>query len=68
MKIIENYDDMKRFEYVECGDVFEYENILYMKITVPGTCNNAVELTDGEALFFHESKLVRPVDCELRIK
>ena len=68
MIITPNYDNMKKFEDIECGDVFEYENTLYMKIAVPGTINNAVELSDGEALFFNDNKWVLPIDCELRIK
>lgn len=61
-------ENTKRFEDINCGDVFEYNGDYYMKIYIPQNMNNAVHLDNGEALFFHDSKYVTLVDHELIIK
>ena len=68
MKIIRNYNGMKKFSEIECGDILEYENIFYMKVNIPGTTYNAIDLEDGRPVEFHREKRVRPVNYELRIK
>ncbi len=69
MKITEGISKNARaFEDINEGDVFYYEGGYYMKIIIPKNMNNAVDLNDGEALFFDDNKWVTLVDHELVIK
>lgn len=58
----------RRFEDVNCGDVFKYEDDYYMKVYIPKNMNNAVNLASGEVIFFHYDRFVTLVDHELVIK
>lgn len=56
------------FENLSEGDVFEARGSYYMKIYVPTSMNNAVDLFDGDIEHFEDETEVYIVDCELVIK
>ena len=70
MKITRKYENRMCFSDLKMGDVFAYENIIYIKTEIlsPSTCANAVNLGNGLWSVFNLDDLVEKVDAELIIK
>lgn len=72
MKI--NYNHSKKFEDLKRGDVFAYNNYIWMAIQIMSTDDiddgaiNAVCLSDGESTYFNQDDIVFLLDAELIIK
>lgn len=56
------------FSDIEIGDVFEYEERIYMRIgTIKPEQINAIRVTDGYGVWFFKEKVMK-LDAELVIK
>ena len=68
MKIKHSNNNSCYFSNVECGDVFVYNNVYYMKTEYMCTINcNAVNIASGTFCHFEDTDKVKFVDCELVI-
>lgn len=51
-------DNLARFEWVHAGEVFEYEDTIFMAINMTDEGYNAVNLEDGQAARFEDDDRV----------
>lgn len=71
MNITIQSENKVEFRYVPIGNAFKYGSFYYMRIEDTGdgiTYKNAVGLLDGNVLYFDDTKLVAPVECDVVIK
>lgn len=66
MIITDKRNESCSFEMLKYGDVFILDGSLYMKVEEESDIN-AVELVNGELLYFEEGDVVVPIKAELII-
>ena len=55
-------DNLARFEWIRVGEVFEYEDAIYMVIHLTDEGYNAVNLENGQATTFEDDDRVSRLD------
>ena len=75
MKIVNGTKDFDIFDDLDFGDVFRHDGFTYMKIVEIETpddddfdCINAVNLMNGEVMWFDYTTEVLAVDATLTVK
>jgi len=59
MKIEDNRDKSRLFEELSVGDIFTYDDEIFMKITPSGP--NSVYLKNGTTAYFLKDTVVKPL-------
>lgn len=68
MKITDRTELRTLFGELDNGNVFKYEDVVYMKIKEPYDSNyNAIRLFDGDVDTFRDDHCITPCHCELII-
>lgn len=60
-------DKTVRFDAVEVGETFRYDNAIYLKYERAST-SNAFSFNDNARAFFHNGDRVVPVKCKLVVE
>ena len=64
-----DYKNICEFSEIKICDVFEHEDITYMKIEpIESDDTNAIRLTNGCGVWFFDNETVKRLDAELVIR